>query len=56
MDPLALFRGDKQLDSKVLKKLGKDAKQVPIPYLGSSGKVHPQNSKTVWPFVCPTKS
>lgn len=51
MDPLALFRGP-PLDSQALRALPDPAKRVAIPYKGSDGRLHPADTKVVWPFVC----
>lgn len=56
MDPLALFRGETLLGSHALRKLDKDTKKIPIPYLTADGRSHPEKSKTVWPFICQPKS
>ena len=56
MDPLALFRSDTLLDSHVLRRLDKNAKRVLITYISSDGRLHPENSRIVWPFICNPKS
>lgn len=54
MDPLALFRGP-PLESAALRDLPDQAKRVAIPYKGSDGRLHPADTKVVWPFVCATR-
>ena len=51
LDPLALFRGP-PIESRTLAALPSDRKKVPIHYKTPDGRVHPANTKTVWPLLC----
>lgn len=35
-----------------IRKLPDDAKQIPIPYKGTDGRVVPQGTRVIWPFAC----
>ena len=54
MDPMALLRG-MPVDSREAKALSDEAKNVPIPYKTSDGRIVPAGARAVWPFGCPPK-
>lgn len=54
MDPLALFRKP-PLDTPALRNLPDDQKATPIPYKTAAGRIVPENTRMVWPFVCAQK-
>ncbi|MBI3372864.1 MAG: M23 family metallopeptidase [Betaproteobacteria bacterium] len=51
MDPLALFRRP-PFDSAALRDLPEEGKKTPIAYKSADGRIFPEGSKVVWPFVC----
>lgn len=51
LDPLALFKG-KALDSKQLRQLAVEEKQVAIAYQTSDGQVFPRGARIIWPYLC----
>ncbi len=54
MDPLALFR-DPPFDSASLRDVSDAEKKTPIAYKTPDGRIVPEGSKVVWPFVCTPK-
>ncbi len=55
MDPNALYRKLPPFDSASLKALPEKQKQVPIPYMLSSGEIIPVDTKIIWPYSCSLK-
>jgi len=52
MDPNALYRKGPPFDSRFLKALSEEGKEVPISVMTQDGKVHPPGAKIVWPYFC----
>ncbi|MFP6710495.1 MAG: hypothetical protein VB913_02215, partial [Rhodospirillales bacterium] len=52
MDPNAFYRLAPPYDSKSLKALSKELKEIPVPYMKTDGSFVPQNTKRVWPYPC----
>jgi len=52
MGPNALYRKFPPFDSASLKALPENQKQVPIPYMLSSGEIVPADTKVIWPYSC----
>ena len=52
MDPNALFRGEMPFDSKILKALPLEEKEIPISVMFEDGTTYPADSKIVWPYTC----
>jgi murein DD-endopeptidase MepM/ murein hydrolase activator NlpD len=51
MDPLALYKRPPH-NSHALRNLPDDAKKVRIPYVATTGKRVPEETKVIWPFAC----
>lgn len=51
LDPLTFYY-QKELDSNVLKDMPAEEKSFAIPYKTTGGKVVPEQTKVVWPFLC----
>lgn len=54
MDPLALYRKP-PFDSAALRDLPDEQKKTPIAYKTADGRIVPEGSRVVWPFVCTHK-
>ncbi len=52
MDPVALYRLASPYDSRAVKALPDDEKQVIIPAMAEDGEIFPPDSKLVWPYRC----
>ena len=55
MDPIALYRKGPPFDSRSMKALPEDGKQVPVSVMTKGGKVIPPGAKVVWPYLCDRK-
>ncbi len=53
-DPLALYFR-KEIDSNLIRKMPDKEKSFHIPYKDNTGKVFPNGSKFIWPFICEEK-
>jgi hypothetical protein len=52
MDPNALFRGEAPFDSKSLKALPLEEKEIPVAVMFEDGTTYPADAKIVWPYTC----
>ena len=52
MDPIALYRQRLPVDSRSMKALAEDKKEVPIPVMLEDRKVLPVGAKFIWPYLC----
>lgn len=52
MDPNAFYRNTPPYDSESLTKLSAEQKIIPVPYITSSGKKVPPDTKRIWPYMC----
>ena len=52
LDPAALYKVPPVLDSHAAKALAEAEKDVPIPYKTTTGKVVPEGTRLIWPFMC----
>ncbi|MFP6890439.1 MAG: M23 family metallopeptidase, partial [Nitrospinota bacterium] len=55
MDPIALYRKGPPFDSRSMKALPEDGKQVLVSVMTKDGKVIPAGAKVVWPYFCERK-
>jgi hypothetical protein len=52
MDPNAMFRNNPPFDSKSLKALPTEEKDIPISVMFEDGSTIPAETKIVWPYTC----
>jgi murein DD-endopeptidase MepM/ murein hydrolase activator NlpD len=52
MDPNAMFRKRLPFDSKSMKALPSEEKQIPISVMFEDGTTYPSDTRIVWPYTC----
>jgi len=55
MDPVAFYRSGPPYDSDALANLDEGKKQVQIPFQTPEGKLHPAETRLIWPYPCGTR-